>query len=170
METSSDNRVLKILPKINTILTFYRQANVRQYLINTTQVLTLVLRCKIMQHNNGGTVQYWQRIQFQILVNLLKWYIQIFLVKMVVEVLITLTQKINNCRQQTMMKILAIRMANHPLYPTLPPILSILLLLQQPSANPYRCTTSKALSTKVNKENPHPGSNVDHSGSKPPSH
>ena len=78
METSSDNQVLKILPKINTILTFYRQANLRQYLINTTQVLTLVLRCKIMQHNNGGTVQYWQRIQFQILVNLLKWYIQIF--------------------------------------------------------------------------------------------
>ena len=120
---------------------------------------------KIMQHNSGGTVQYWQRIQFQILVNLLKWYIQRFLVKMVVEVLITLTQKINDCRQQTMMKILAIRMANHPLYPTLSPILSLLLLLLQPSANPYQYTASKALSTKkVKKENPHRCSNADHSG------
>ena len=25
-----------------------------------------------MQHNSGGTVQYWQQIQFQILVHLLK--------------------------------------------------------------------------------------------------
>ena len=88
METNSDNRV-KILPQINTILTFYGQANLRQYLINTTQVLTLALRSKIMQHNNGGTVWYWQPIQFQILVNLLKWYIQIFWWKMVVKVLIT---------------------------------------------------------------------------------
>ena len=31
-----------------------------------------------MQRNSSGTVQYWQRIQFQILVNLPKWYIQIF--------------------------------------------------------------------------------------------
>ena len=120
---------------------------------------------KIMQHNSGGTVQYWQRIQFQILVNLLKWYIQIFLVKMVVEVLITLTQKINDCRQQAIMKILVIRMANHPLCPTLSPKLSILLLLSQLSANPYQCTASKALSTKkVKKENIHLGSNTDHSG------
>ena len=37
-------------------------------------------------------VQYWQPTQFQILVNLPKWYIQVFFfVKMVVEVLITLT-------------------------------------------------------------------------------
>ena len=35
METNSDNRV-KILPQINTILTFYGQANLRQYLINTS--------------------------------------------------------------------------------------------------------------------------------------
>ena len=68
-----------------------RTRKLRQYFINTTQVTTLALRCKIMQHNSGGTVQYWQRIQFQVLVNLLKWYIQIFLVKMMVEVLITLT-------------------------------------------------------------------------------
>ena len=144
----------------------YGLAKLRQHFINAKQVTTLALWCKIMQHNSGGTVQYWQRTQFQILVNLPKWYIQIFLVKMVVEVLITLTQKINDCRQQTMMKILAIRMANHPLYPTLSPILSILLLLPQPSANPYQCTTSKALSTKkVKKENLrlHLGLNVDHS-------
>ena len=76
-----------------------------------------------------------------------------FLVMMVVEVLITLTQKINICRQQTMMKILVIRMANHPLYPTLSPILSTLLLLPQPSATIHRL--QKALSTKkVKKESP----------------
>ena len=43
------------------------------------------------QLNSGGTVQYWHRTQFQKLVNLPKWYIQIFLMKMVLEVLITLT-------------------------------------------------------------------------------
>ena len=30
------------------------------------------------QQNSGGTVQHWQRTQFQILLNLPKWYIQIF--------------------------------------------------------------------------------------------
>ena len=45
---------------------------------NTSYNTTLVLWCKIMQHNSGGTVQYWQQTQFQILVNLPKWYIQIF--------------------------------------------------------------------------------------------
>ena len=49
------------------------------------------------------------------------------------------------------MKILAIRMTNHPLYPTLSPILSVLSLLPQPSANPYQCTASKALSLKLRK-------------------
>ena len=73
--------------------------------------------------------------------------------KMVLEVVITLPQKINDYRQQAMIKILPIGMANHPLYLTLSPILSVLLLLQ-PSANTYRCTASKALSTKVNKEPP----------------
>ena len=61
----------------------------RQYFIAATQVATPVLQCKIMQHNSDGTVQYWQQTQFQILVNLPKWYI--FSVKMVVEILITLT-------------------------------------------------------------------------------
>ena len=69
----------------------YGLAKLRQYFINAKQVTTLALWCKIMQHNSGGTVQYWQRTQSQILANLPKWYIQIFLVKMVVEVLITLT-------------------------------------------------------------------------------
>ena len=65
-----------------------------------------------------------------------------------------------------MMKILTIRMANHPLYPTLSAILSV-LLLPQPSANRYQCTASKALSTeKGKKEYPHLGSNADHSGTK----
>ena len=32
-----------------------------------------------MQKNSGGTIHYWQQTQFQILVNLPKWYIQIFL-------------------------------------------------------------------------------------------
>ena len=31
-----------------------------------------------MQHNSGGAVQYWQSIQFQILVNLPKWYVHFF--------------------------------------------------------------------------------------------
>ena len=120
METNSDNWVLKTLSKINTILTFYRHANLKQYFINTTQVLTLVLRCKIMQHNNGGTVQYWQQIQFQILVNLLKWYIQIFLGEDGGR-----SSHHSDLKNQTMMKILAIRMANHPLYLNLPLILSV---------------------------------------------
>ena len=37
-----------------------------------------------MQYNaahTGGTVQYWRQTQFQTLVNLSKWYIQILLVK-----------------------------------------------------------------------------------------
>ena len=83
---------------------------------NASYNTTLVLQCRIMQNNNGGTVQYWQRTQFKILVNLQKWYIHIFLVKMVVGILITLTRKINDCRQQSLIKIFAIRMANHPLH------------------------------------------------------
>ena len=39
---------------------------------HSTSFNTLALWCKIMQHNSGGTVQYWQQIQFQILVHLLK--------------------------------------------------------------------------------------------------
>ena len=31
-----------------------------------------------MQHNSGSAVQYWQSIQFQILVNLPKWYVHFF--------------------------------------------------------------------------------------------
>ena len=58
-----------------------------QHKLNTT----LVLQCKMMQHNSGGTVKYWPRTQFQILLNLPKWYIQIFLVKIVVGFLIILT-------------------------------------------------------------------------------
>ena len=50
-----------------------------------------------MKYNSVSTVQYWQQTKFHILVNLSKWYVQIFLMKMVV-VLITLTQKINDCR------------------------------------------------------------------------
>ena len=107
-----------------------------------------------MQHSSGGTVQYWQRTQFQILVNLPKWYIQVFLVKMVAEVLITLTQKINDCMQETVMKILAIRMVNHPLYFTLYFILSVLSLPPQPSANHYQCTVFKALLLKQRKRIP----------------
>ena len=68
-----------------------RTGKLRQYFIDTTQVATLALWYKIMQHNSGGTVQYWQQTEFQILVNFPKWYMQIFLVKMVVEVLIILT-------------------------------------------------------------------------------
>ena len=118
-----------------------------------------------MQHNSSGTVQYWQQIQFQILVNLLKCCFQIFLVNMVVEVLSTLTQKNELLQVVDYVKILAIRMANHPLYPTLSPMLRVLSLLPYTSSNPYQGTTSKELSTKeVKKENLHLGSNADHSG------
>ena len=47
-----------------------------------------------MQHNTSGTAQYSRQIQFQIPVNLSKWYIKIILVKMVVGILITQTQKV----------------------------------------------------------------------------
>ena len=95
--SSTRNKLILIIDQyyFNVLQT----GKLRQYFIDATQVATLALRCKIMQHNSGGTVQYWQQTQFQILVNFPKWYIQTFLVKMVVEVLITLTQKINDCRQ-----------------------------------------------------------------------
>ena len=65
------------------------------------QTKTIFHQCKT-SYNTGVVVQdnaaqqWWYSTiltanTFQILVNLLKWYIQIFLVKMVVEVLITLT-------------------------------------------------------------------------------
>ena len=47
-----------------------------------------------------------------------------------------------------MMKVLAIKMANHPLYPNLSPIFSVSLLLPYPSANSYQRTASKSLSNK----------------------
>ena len=95
--SSTRNKLILIIDQyyFNVLQT----GKLRQYFIDATQVATLALRCKIMQHNSGGTVQYWQQTQFQILVNFPKWYVQTFLVKMVVEVLITLTQKINDCRQ-----------------------------------------------------------------------
>lgn len=65
--------VLKILPKIIYIaLQFYRYANKRSY--NTTPVL----QCKIIKNNTGNTLKNWWPTQFQIVINLQKWYIQIF--------------------------------------------------------------------------------------------
>ena len=85
--------VLKILPKIIYIaLQFYRYANKRSY--NTTPVL----QCKIIKNNTGNTLKNWWPTQFQIVINLQKWYIQIFLVKMVIGILITRTHKIHDCR------------------------------------------------------------------------
>ena len=84
---------------------------------NTSCNTALVLQCKIMQLNFGGTKQYWLGTQLQILVNLPKWYIKIFLVNMLVGILINQTQKIDDCRQQPLMKILANKMANHPHHP-----------------------------------------------------
>ena len=46
----------------------------------------------------GGTVQYWWRTQFQALVKLLKWNIQIFLVINVIGILITQAQRIDDCK------------------------------------------------------------------------
>ena len=46
--------------------------------------------------HTGSTAQCWRRTQFQILVILLKWYIQIFLAKMVVRIHFTQTQKTDN--------------------------------------------------------------------------
>ena len=65
---------------------------------NTSCNTALVLQCKIMQLNFGGTKQYWLGTQLQILVNLPKWYIKIFLVNMLVGILINQTQKIDDCR------------------------------------------------------------------------
>ena len=85
-------RVLKVLPKINNILMLLTSKLSKDNISLTDKSYntTLVLQCKIMQPNSDGTVQYWQWTQFQILVNLPKWYIQVFLVKMVVGILITL--------------------------------------------------------------------------------
>ena len=71
------------------------------------------------QHT-GSTVQYWQQTQFQILVKLLNGYIQMFLLKMVVGILITQIQKIDDWRYLT--KVLAIRMTNH-LFPYPEPVI-----------------------------------------------
>ena len=70
-----------------------------------------------MQQNTCGTVQYWRQTPFQILVNLPKWYAYIFLVKIWVGILITQTQKIDDCKQQPLMKIFTIRMKNHLFHP-----------------------------------------------------
>ena len=53
-------RVLKMLPKINTILTFLATCKLKTtfHQRNTSYNKTLVFQCKIMQHNSGGTVQY----------------------------------------------------------------------------------------------------------------
>ena len=52
-------RALKMLPKINTILKFLptRKLKTKFHRRNTSYNTTLMLQCKIMQHNNGGTVQ-----------------------------------------------------------------------------------------------------------------
>ena len=55
--------------------------------------------------HTGSTAQCWRRTQFQILVKLLKWYIQIFLAKMVVRIHFTQTQKTDD----------GDRNANHPM-------------------------------------------------------
>ena len=68
--------------------------------------------------------------------------------KIVVEVQITLTQKINDCKQQTMMNILAIRMANHPFH-----LSSAYYHTSQPSDSPYQCTASKTwISMQIERE------------------
>ena len=61
----------------------------------------MVLQCKIVQRNSAGTVAtiLVANTILYILVNLPKWYIHIFFMKVVVGVPITLTQKINDCRQ-----------------------------------------------------------------------
>ena len=69
-----------------------------------------------------------------------------FLMKMVVRILITLTQRINDYRQP-MMKLLVIRMANHPPYPF--PYLSLLSLLPQPSDSPYNAPPRKHCFTNI---------------------
>ena len=161
--SSTRNKLILIIDQyyFNVLQT----GKLRQYFIDATQVATLALRCKIMQHNSGGTVQYWKRTQFQMLVNLPKWYIQIFLVKMLVEVLITLTQKINDCRWQTVMKILTIRMANPPLYSTLSPILPQHIIITSIAfCQPLSMHRLQSTFTKEKKVNPKLGSNSNQSG------
>ena len=91
------NDVLKVLPKIDIVLLFLSTRKLKAVFQrgNWNYNTILVLQCKIMQHSTGGTIQYWRRTQFQILVKLLKWYTQTFLVKMV-GILITQTQKIDD--------------------------------------------------------------------------
>ena len=155
--SSTRNKLILIIDQyyFNVLQT----GKLRQYFIDATQVATLALRCKIMQHNSGGTVQYWQQTQFQILVNLRKQYIQIFLVKMLVEVLITLTQKINedydedtgdqNGKPSTL---------PYPIPYTQRIIITSITFCQPLSMHHLQSTF-----TKVKKENPQLGSNPDYS-------
>ena len=107
---------------------------------NTSYNRTLVLQFKIVQH-------YWWYSTILVvntISNIGKFGItRFFWGKMVVEILITLTQKINDCWQQPLMKILAIRIANH--LRTIFPMLSLLSLLSQPNDIPCQCTTCKTL-------------------------
>ena len=84
--------VLKMLPKTNTVFNVLPTRKLKTIFFweNISYNKNLVLQCKIIQHSSSDTVQYWHRTQIQILGNLPKWYIQIFLVSMVVEILITL--------------------------------------------------------------------------------
>ena len=86
-----------MLAKINIVLPT-RKLKAIFHQSNTSCNTALVLQCKIMQLNFGGTKQYWLGTQLQILVNLPKWYIKIFLVNMLVGILINQTQKIDDCR------------------------------------------------------------------------
>ena len=78
-------RVLKMLPRINIILRFYQHANLRHILLTQDAI----------QHwycNADNAAQWWySTVWLETLVNLHKWYIQYFLVKMWVGVLITHT-------------------------------------------------------------------------------
>ena len=57
----------------------------------------LILQCKIMQHNIGGTAQYWQGTQFQILVHFPRCTSRFF-GEMVLWIPFNQTHEMNNCR------------------------------------------------------------------------
>ena len=75
-------------------------------------------------------------------VNLSTCYNQIFLVKMVVEILIVQAQKIDDCRQQSVIK-RYLRSEWQTIHSTLSLILSSFLLLSQSNDSPYQCAASK---------------------------
>ena len=81
-------KVLKVLDKINI---FYRFTGTR-----TKGNISAMQHWRCNAKYN--TAQYWRQTQFQNLINLSKWYIQVFLVKMMVQTLITETQEIDNSR------------------------------------------------------------------------